>query len=95
MAFLAQFLGGLAICALVTTGFYRVVRRWMPGVWGAVIASCLSLAVATVIGGFGFSDGGRLQFGYAFQSYLLPQLVVLAVSAFGLWRKSHKSLPQR
>lgn len=81
---LGQFTGGLVAMLILS----RITMWALKGVGDNPrrigLAHALAFALAIVLGGFGFADGGAPRFGYAAASYALPALIVLAVDFLAL-----------
>jgi hypothetical protein len=80
MADIASMMGALIPTALLAFFFEWTLRRPIAATVPRVVtANVVSLAITTVIAGFGLADGGPPVFDRAFLQYLLPQAVWLVV----------------
>src|SRR3954453_13697403 len=84
----AEFLGGFLILLLVTGGLSKGLRRWLSEEASIIIASGLSLIIATLVGAYGFADGGPPKFQHAYSTYVLPQMLVLALLLVRVWKRA-------
>jgi len=75
--FIGNLFGGFLLLLVVTTLFYKLLKVIKNFDYRMYIAGFLSLMLATIIGGYGFANGGDPVFGQALVSYLTPQLLVL------------------
>lgn len=74
-----QFVGGALAATILTLIISAVVRHFAAPISRVWIASALSLTALTILGAIGAADGGDLNFGKAFGTYVLPQLAVFLV----------------
>ncbi len=73
------FIGGFVILFLLSS-LVPLVFRTRRRTYSAVLFSTLvALAVATVLGGYGMSEGNGPVFETAFRAYLFPAVMVLLV----------------
>jgi len=76
---LLNFLAAMVPLLLISRLILWLLRRARGAYWRVVVANVGSLAIATVIGGFGMADGGPFAGVQAFSTYLVPQLVILLI----------------
>jgi hypothetical protein len=79
------FFGALVAAGVVRLFFIWLLRKWNGSYWKALATNALSLAVITLVAGWGLADGGEPVYAQAFMSYVIPQIVWLA---FDLGRAS-------
>ncbi len=80
MALVAEVLGALVPTGLLAHLFEWLFRRFLRRpVIRVLVANALSLAIATIAGGYGNADYGPPQFLQSFLLYGLAQLVWLVV----------------
>jgi hypothetical protein len=91
MADVGFFLGALLGVGAVTLIAHGIVKRWLSGLKGILAANALSLAFATIVSGYGLADGGPPIFFVGFLTYVLPQLIVLALMTWRFKRKQNAS----
>jgi hypothetical protein len=77
--FIGQFVGGLVATYLLSRLCLWAAAKFNRSWPGILAAHGGSLALATIVAGYGYADGGPPQFFYAFSAYLLPQVVWLVV----------------
>lgn len=75
MAMIVTMLGGLVLVRLIVVALHKWVFRERTVKQYAVLPNLVALTLCTVIGGFGFADGGSPQFLIAFATYAPPVVV--------------------
>lgn len=75
MAFIGVLIGALLITYLVSRALRRWVFKSLPGLQRSVVPNVVTLAISTVVGAFGFADGGDAKWTSAFLTYLIPTAV--------------------
>lgn len=79
---------GILVATFVMTWVgMRTSRFWLSGYRQIAVGGALAIIIATVLGGFGFADGGPPRFFYAFATYLNATLLWIAVSSLLMERK--------
>jgi len=85
--FVGAIFGVYLISRFVRLAFGKNKRTYKA----ALIADSVTLAIATIVGGYGIADGGPPVFQQAFSAYFLPVAIVLAfdlVNAYAISRKT-------
>jgi hypothetical protein len=86
MYFIGQLLGALVATFLLSRLVGWVLRRALNDPARLLAANVATLAIATVVGGYGFANGGSPLFATAFRSYVIPVIVWLIYDLYQ-WKK--------
>jgi hypothetical protein len=83
-------IGGTVIVYILLRSFLLAFGKKKHELQSVIIAACITLAFATVAGGFGFADGGQPVFLLAFTAYIIPTLLAIRIELFRLSRIKKK-----
>jgi hypothetical protein len=86
MAFL---IGALSATFIARGLFLLALKRWEASYTKAIVVNVASLAVCTILGGFGFADGGDFAGVEAFSAYALPQFIWLVFDTIRSWKATN------
>jgi hypothetical protein len=85
--FVGFFIGAVIGTGLVTVLLHAILRKWDGGLPRIITINIASLAIITVIGGFGAANGGEFAGFTALKQYALPQGIWLVLMLIGYVRK--------
>ena len=88
---IGSLIGGIAIIYLMTRLILLAFRDKKRDSRSIVIAACISLFIATVLGGYGFAEGGPPNFLNAFLNYVLQTLIVIGIEIVRVKVKKEES----
>jgi hypothetical protein len=86
MHLIGQLLGALVATFLLSRLVAWALRSALNDPARLLAANVATLAIATVVGGYGFASGGSPLFATAFRSYFLPVIVWLIYDVYQ-WKK--------
>jgi uncharacterized membrane protein len=73
--------GGVIAIYLLTRLVLLVFRDKKHEIKFIIISAVVALAIATVLGGFGFADGNQPDFVLSFSMYVIPTVLVVVIEA--------------
>lgn len=82
--------GGIVITGIISRLLRATLFRSQPPARGAVGAFLATLAVATLLGAFGFADGGAPDYLRALGTYVVPTLFWLAFDLVRVSREGRR-----
>lgn len=88
MYVIAFMLGGLIVTFLVSRLVRNTVLRKLPDPPRALASGAITLAITTVLGGFGMANGGKPNFVGPFALYFIPTAIWVVVD---MWRDRHRA----
>ncbi|MCZ4280738.1 hypothetical protein O4H49_08110 [Kiloniella laminariae] len=89
VALITEMLGGLVPTYLLSRLALYLLKKWEGGIGRLAAGHVASLALCTVIAGFGMADGGSFAWEGALSTYFLPQVFWFG---FDVWRERRKSI---
>lgn len=89
---IAAMMGGVVILYLMTRLVLLVFRDKKHSTVSISISAFVSLGIATILAGYGMSEGDSPDFVNSFVNYLIPAIIVIVIEIFRVRRIKAKSI---
>ena len=81
-----QYVGAIVITYILMRLVMLAFRKGKYKPRSVIISACIALIISTILGGYGFADGGPPVFITAFSIYALPALISMGIELFRVSR---------